>query len=29
MTNNFTEKILIEQTELGRFQQRQLLDYSP
>ena len=29
MTNSFTKKILIEQAELDRLQQRQLRDYSP
>ena len=29
MTNSFTKKILIEQAELDRIQQRQLRDYSP
>ena len=29
MTNSFTKKIMIEQAELDRLQQRQLRDYSP
>ena len=29
MTNSYTKKILIEQAELDRLQQRQLRDYSP
>ena len=29
MTSSFTKKILIEQAELDRLQQRQLRDYSP